>query len=330
MNRYPRSREETTDPPSIEEVSEALQKYWGCKALEICQAQSRRVHYVDLPHRKVMFRANPGWDGPTPPPIIVKYVDHLSKLNAPAPEIIPTQSGELHAQLRDHTLSVESRLPGESMGQNPLRFLRFIGQRLAKLHLAAETFLEYQSQMRPAGEYVQAMFERSLSRPLEREELHVVEELQKTIEKDFSRTLGMEIPWILCRGDVTGFNTLATEDGEIWFVDFDSAEYAPALFDLVMTRFQWLRQVLNLSDASEIFRGYHIERPLCEPEILAFPVIWAAYYTDRITFLLNRRRTQRSRANREEEVHKYRVMVLELPNEAVSMGQDLLKSSNLF
>lgn len=114
--------------------------------------------------------------------------------------------------------------------------------------------------MRAAGEYVQAMLERSLSRPLEKDELHAIEELQKNVEGDFSKTLDLEIPWILCRGDVRPHNTLATEDGEVWFTDFDSAEYAPALFDLVMTRFQWFLRLMDLSDAAEILRGYHWDR----------------------------------------------------------------------
>ena len=169
----------------------------------------------------------------------------------------------------------------------------------------------------------------SKSRPLEKDELHAIEELQKNVEGDFSKTLALEVLWILCRGDVGPHNTLTTEDGEIWFTDFDCAEYAPALFDLVMTRFQWFLRLMDLSGAVDILRGYHSERPLCEPEISAFPVIWSTYYTDRITFLLNRRRTQRSRSNREEEVQKYRGMVLKLPSEALSIGQDWLKGSNL-
>ena len=165
MDGYPRSRQETSTPPSIEEISEVLQERWGYKALEIDQIGSKKIHFVNLPHRRVVFRANPGWDGSMPPPVIVKYVDYLSKLRAPVPEIIPTQTGELHTQLRDWTLSVESRLPGEDMSQNPNRFFCFVGKRLAQLHIAAETFPDYRGEMRPVKEYVQTMFEQSLSRP---------------------------------------------------------------------------------------------------------------------------------------------------------------------
>jgi Ser/Thr protein kinase RdoA (MazF antagonist) len=329
MDGYPRSRKETSAPLSIEEISEVLQEQWGYRALDIDGIGSRKIHFVNLPHRRVVFRANPGWDGAMPPPVIVKYVDHLSKLCAPVPEIIPTQTGKLHTQLRDWTLSVESRLPGEDMSQSPIKFLHSVGKRLAQLHSAAKTFPDYRGEMRPAKEYVQAMFERSLSRPLEKDEQQAIEKLQRNIEGNFQKTLDLEVLWILCRGDVRPHNTLATEGGEVWFTDFDCAEYAPALFDVVMTRFQWFLRLMDLSDAADILRGYHSERSLCEAEISVFPVIWSAYYTDRITFLLDRRRTQRSRANREEEIQKYRVMILKLPTEALSMGQDLLKDSNL-
>lgn len=320
MKHFPRSRHETSEPPSIEEISELLQRYWNCKPLNIRQAQSRRVYYVEWPHQRVMFRSNPGWDGPTPPPQIVNYVNHLSKNGAPAPQIIPTRRGNLYVHLRDHIISVESMLPGKGMDLNPLRFLRSVGQRLAQLHLAAETFAECCGRNRIAGNYVKEMFERSLSRDLKRDEIQVIEGVRKTIFENFSKELDLEIPWLMCRGDIRPANTLATNEGEIWFVDFDSAEYAPALHDLVMTRYKWLEGIMGLSDASEILRGYHKQRSLSEFEILTFPAIWASYCIDRITFLLDRRRGQRSKRR-----IQMRDQILQIPPNAISMAQDLLK-----
>jgi Ser/Thr protein kinase RdoA (MazF antagonist) len=211
------------------------------------------------------------------------------------------------------------------MGENPLRFLRTVGQRLAQLHIAAETFSAHPCRMRPAGAYVQAMFERSLSRPLERDELQAVDDLRQNVEAGFSRVLGLEIPWIMCRGDVSRRNTLATGEGEIGFTDFDSAEYAPALFDLVMTRFQWFmgQGLLGLPEATEILLGYQSERPLRDSERSVFPEVWAAYYVDRLTFL----RVKWGQTKRQRDVGGE---TLRLPECAVRTGQELLQAAGLF
>ena len=309
MSSFPRSRKEPNDPPNIGEVTDALMEFWGQEVLDVQVALSRRVHYVEWPQCKVMFRANSGWDGPTPPETIVRYVNHLSTRKAPAPDVIPTQSGKLYAHLRDYTISVESRLPGRDMSSNPLRFFCQIGEGLAKLHVAAREFPDHRGEMRSVKEYVTGAFQRSISRRLEKEDLAAVEELQEKIENRFSDVLDSKILWLLCRGDVRTRNTLATEDGEIRFTDFDSAAYFPALFDLVMPRIQWRMGAgpnNYLSDArmAEMLLGYLNVRVLPDVEFSAYPVVWAAYYTDRITFLLDRfirrNRTKSSKFLREK------------------------------
>ena len=57
-----------------------------------------------------------------------KTPDHLSRMGTPAPEIIPTQSGGPSELLRDHTIKVESRLPGEDLRERDTDFLPNVGR----------------------------------------------------------------------------------------------------------------------------------------------------------------------------------------------------------
>ena len=325
MSTFPRTREETSTPPSTDEISAALLKHWGLKAVKITQALSRRVHYVDARHRQVVFRANSGWDGPTPPPLIVQYVDHLSSQDAPVPSIVPTLKGELHATLRDYTLSVESRLPGEDMRENPHRLMHTLGQGLGQLHNAAKSFPDRRGQMRPAGDYIWPLFERSLARPLDADQTRAIDQLRQRIANENTSESIREIPWLFCRGDLAAQNVIATDEGDVSFTDFDSAEYAPALFDVVMTRFQWRMRdgLLNLSSVSDFVSGYQTTRPLTDAERLVFPVVWAAYYVDRLTFL--HAKWSPTAANR--EWLPVQTEILKLPTTAVSLGEGWCKPS---
>ena len=110
---YPRNRKQTSEPPTENDIAELIQAHWGWETQRILPAMSRRVFYVQLPDRRVVFRANPGWDGPTEPSRIVRYIDHLSRCGAPVPQILPTLKGELSAVFRDYTISLESELEGD-------------------------------------------------------------------------------------------------------------------------------------------------------------------------------------------------------------------------
>ena len=136
---YPRSRESTSDPPQADEVADLVGVHWGLEVADVRQAQSSRVYFVDSADGTVVFRANPGWDGPTPPATIVEFVAHLSELGAAVPGIIPATTG-LWVEEADQVLSLESKLPGEEMAKSPLESLHQAGETLAQIGIAAESF----------------------------------------------------------------------------------------------------------------------------------------------------------------------------------------------
>jgi len=313
---YPRLRQDTSAPPSKEEIAQCLKEHWGCETADIRPTtMSRRVWYVDLPERDVMFRANPGWDGRTPPSLIVKYLDHLSRSGAPVPEIFPTARGALFATYRDYTISLESRLPGDML----------FGQGVKYLHCAGESFADMSGSLRVAKEYVDVLFERASIRLLKDDELSAIKKVETQVR---SRDINAEISWVMRHGDVRTANTGGSDVDGIWLTDFDSTVFEPALADVVMVRTQWRMAdggYLNDLECADVLANYHKERLLSDNEITLRSVIWVCYYMDRITFLLDRRRRQ----NSEKRVQKLRERVLNLPKEAFAMGERVLEISGV-
>lgn len=330
MRQFPRACAETSPSLTQEEGSDLLASHWRCQGLNVRPANARCVYYVELAEGRRVFRSTPGWDGPTPPSRIVGYSAHLSRCQAPVPHIFPAREGALSKPYRDFTLSVEGLLPGQHLSSTQPETLDAVGQGLACLHRAATSFAECPSQWQPVRGYVDGMFSRSLARPLAEGERAAVTLLCQHVQADYSSILDQYVPWILCRGDVHAGNTLVTAEGEVGFTDFNSAEYAPALWEVVMTRFQWLGgqsqgRLLEVSEAADLVRGYHRERPLEESEVLAFSAVWSADYTERLTFLHNQWEAQSPNRSRWQVQER----ILRLPLEAVEMGQELVKAVGL-
>ncbi len=321
---YPRSRESTSDPPQADEVADLVGVHWGLEVADVRQAQSSRVYFVDSADGTVVFRANPGWDGPTPPATIVEFVAHLSELGAAVPGIIPATTG-LWVEEADQVLSLESKLPGEEMAKSPLESLHQAGETLAQIGIAAESFHAMGGKMLPTAGFFFPRFQRSIARLQPGAEMNAVVELQRSIEREFAEVLNTEIPWILCRGDVTSRNTLKTDGGDISCVDFDSAEYAPAILDPITTKFQWRmgtgEGMLDPKSASMFLRGYYEVRGLSQEEIAAMPLVWCAYFVDRLTFL--HRKWSINTGNR--KIWPVAEMIRELPSNAIPMACEVLR-----
>jgi Ser/Thr protein kinase RdoA (MazF antagonist) len=323
---YPRSREQTSEPIDAKGLLPILRQHWGHEVLDIRQAQSRRVHFVQWPHCRVVVRTNPGWDGPTDPSVIVNYVHHMSQQGAPAPSIELTSDGSLSLSLGDQIISVESFIPGRTADLEPVPGFDSLGDGLAALHRTGRSFTGKPLELRPAGEYIKLLLGRSMTRTVGEEASESVTRLYRSLVRTNNDLLAERVPWILCRGDVRDMNTIVTPDNKVRFIDFDSAEFAPALFDLVMPRIQWTLgkhyTLLNAVDTVQIVRGYHAGRPLTDAEWRCYPLVWAAYYADRMTFLLHRRQ----QGTRHKEIDLLLDHVLNLPETAVGLGQDVVDS----
>lgn len=125
---------------TTEEASDILWKHWGVAAIQVETPTSRNVHFVRSAQGNSVLRTNPGWDGPSPPELIVRFVDHLSSSRAPVPKIVPTLNGEFSVPYRDYTVSLESLLPGQPLDSRHLDYLKKAGKVLASIHNAAGLF----------------------------------------------------------------------------------------------------------------------------------------------------------------------------------------------
>ena len=128
MGSLPRSRKATSDPPGPDEISKLLLANWGFTPTHIHRLGSRCVHLIVAPDWSVVLRANPGWDGPSDPSLVVRFVDYLSSAGAPAPAIFPTMQGDLSMPFRDYTISLEAVLPGRPLDSSRLDVLESVGR----------------------------------------------------------------------------------------------------------------------------------------------------------------------------------------------------------
>lgn len=323
---YPRSREQTSEPLDAKNLIHILRQHWGHEVLDIRQAQSRRVHFVQWPHSRVVVRTNPGWDGPTDPATIVNYVHHMSQQGAPVPAIQALSDGSLLLDHGDQVISVESFIPGRAADKEPVPGFDSLGLGLAALHRAGKTFTERPLELRQVGEFIKQQFGRSMTRNIGEEASESVTRLYRSLVRTQNDLLGERVPWILCRGDVRNMNTIVTIDNKVRFIDFDSAEFGPALLDLVMPRIQWALgrsyTLLNPEDTVQIVRGYQSGRPLTDAEWQCYPLVWAAYYTDRMTFLLHRR----LQGTLDKDIGLLTDHVLKLPEMALKLGREVVDS----
>ncbi len=217
MKRYPRSRSDVGPTLEPAYVTELLQTFWGMKATEVERANCRCVFFFDQDEGpRLVFRSNPGWDGPTPPLTIVEFLDHLSRSGAPCPSIVPTIDGQLSCGCGDFTLSVESFL-GET-DADELEDLNEIGAALAALHESAVDLVPFPSTVKSVADYVLSAIEYCEGADL-RSDLSVhlrglLDQLREFV------TDGATCCWILCHGDVRGWNAVLDVNGRVRFTDF--------------------------------------------------------------------------------------------------------------
>ena len=186
---------------------------------------------------------------------------------------------------------------------------------------------------RSVRRWVQGRFSSALGR-LDAEIARPVHELAQLLESSHAAALDASVPWIFCHWDVRAANVIGAGTGSVAFTDFSSGEFSPALVDLVMTRHQWLMgdfmgksRPLSVAEAREILLGYHERRALSQSEIRAFPVVWAAYYADRLSFLYQKwgsKVTDPPFSN--FDIHGE---LMRLPHRGIEMGDELLESAGI-
>ena len=317
-----------TTSPDTENLRRLLQCHWDFIAEEIQPLGAGRVFRVTSAQRTLILRSIPDGHGPTHPVTVVDFLQHLSRCSAPVPQLLPTTCGEPCA-VEDRTLfCVETELPGAQLDGARLEALHGVGKALASLHDAAQGFAAAPGRDIAVAEYVRSALRDLAQSGLSEASLSAAEALEGALESDHGDILNSAVPWVLCQGNVQARDSFQSDDGRVWFCDFDRAVFAPALLDLMMMRVHWMMgsggRALNVTEMADVFLGYHVQRPMSKAELAAMPVLWASFYASWLNTLCHRRRKQGR-----TDVEDLEQRIAELPEHAVEMGHNMLFKTGL-
>ena len=79
---------------------------------------------------------------------------------------------------------------------------------------------------------------------------------------------------------------------------------------------------LPVSHIAELIHGYNEVRPFTEMEWRSFPIVWASYYADRMTFLFHRR----LQGTQYDDVKRLRAHLLNLPLKVIAFGEEITEA----
>ena len=278
--------------PPKERIQEALRSAWQFDGSLI--PVPRTVRLNSFKKNGVTFFARLNWArGQLCAEEVVEFVNHLSKNDAPVPQIVPTVSGELCLTIGDGVvLSMETDLGGEPCSSRHLHRLGAVGRGLAKIHLASEKFEKCRMRKIDLTAYVKARLRRALSRSLPGDLCDAIKTLQTELQTTYKHLTRTSVRWMATHGDVWGPN-VHTDGEKVGFTDFCSS-FAPATEDLVMVQHRWLmndltggRSLLE-KEMLDFLRGYLSERPLSVEDRETFGVVWAVYHADKLSHYIEK------------------------------------------
>ena len=217
-----------TIPPTAR-IQEAFRAAWEWSSLT---PDPRTLRLFSFEHAGSMLFARLNWAiGQLSAGEVVEFVDHLSRNNAPVPQIVPTRSGDLCVVVGDAVvLSVETDLGGQPCSSEHLHLLGEVGRGLARIHLASEKFEKSGMRDVDLTNYVEDRLRSALSRSL-RQDLHEsIGVLQRELKTTWKHLTETSVPWLTTHGDVWGPNVHA-DGSRIGFTDINCL-FAPATIDL--------------------------------------------------------------------------------------------------
>ncbi len=195
----------------------------------------------------------------------------LEENSFPVPKTILTKASEAIVEVSDDEplVLLQEFIEGEEPElENPETAVK-VGALVGKLHCLMEDcpvqpFLRGKEFF--IGRYIDFLRQKSYPRIAAYEELG--EQLWKKVEK---------LPYGICHGDLHRGNLLQTKNGEIYFLDFDTACRAPFMFDVMvmcdMTNyFNLQQQDIEITRAvyENFISGYTHHHPLSPEEKLSF------------------------------------------------------------
>jgi len=199
-------------------------------------------------------------------PFFVNLMAHLSKHEVPCPTPIVDQHGEALHLLQGKPALLVSCLQGRDVEQPSLIQCEAIGQTLAKMHLASESFLANQPETtaNPRGGEWRSQTAEAVMPLLSQEEQALLQEALNLQAK-----CDESLPKGIIHADLFRDNVLFDGDNLGGFIDFYYACYDVLVYDLAIAANDWcVLEDGRFDDArlSALLNAYQSVRPLSEAE----------------------------------------------------------------
>ncbi len=201
-------------------------------------------------------------------PFYLGLMRHLARRNLPVANPVQTTVGTLFTYVRGKPAAIVARLPGKAL-PNPLpQQCALVGELLARMHLAAQDFPQFQPNLRGLGWWKDAAA--SLQPYLEEQTFH--ELLEEVIYQDsVARSADYEqLPKGPIHADLFRDNVLFEGANISGVIDFYFAGCDTWLFDMAVTVNDWcvdpVSGAFDTPNAAALLGAYHAVRPLGELE----------------------------------------------------------------
>lgn len=206
-------------------------------------------------------------------PFFIALMAHLAQHGIPCPAPVARRDGEYLGELQARPAVIVSCLSGRSTMQPTLLQCAAIGDMLARLHLAAQSFPGRQAHQRDAA-WCRTTAASILPCLNKTDAALLCDELQYQ-----AACRPPDLPRGVIHADLFRDNVLFVDETIGGLLDFYFAGVDDLLFDLAVTLNDWCFETpggLNAAHSQALLAAYHARRPLSAKERMAWPVLLRA------------------------------------------------------
>ncbi len=206
-------------------------------------------------------------------PYYLNLMAQLSAQNLPCPAPIPQLDNTLFGELNGKPATIVTCLPGKSVEHPSVAQCAMVGEILAKMHLAGQSYPAEMSNPRGLAWWQAKAPEVKAFLTIEEQRL-----LEEEINFQLSHQAGT-LPNGVIHADLFRDNILFTDDTIGGVIDFYFACNDILLYDLAIVVNDWCmteHNTLNEAQTSSLLNAYHCVRPLSNSEHDAWPVMLRA------------------------------------------------------
>lgn len=206
-------------------------------------------------------------------PFFLGLMKHVSDADVPSAHPIPSRQGELLLTLNGKPAALVERLNGSGVIEPNIVQIRAIGQAMAQLHLAGQSYAPQRANCR-AMDWWESAQERLANKLNDEDRDLIANEIafQKTIDRQ-------HLPQGVIHADLFHDNALFDGDQLAGIIDFYFACNDVFLYDIAVTLNDWCNEPqgsLNADKAKAYLDAYQSVRPLTRHEKRSFSALLRA------------------------------------------------------